>query len=485
MSKCKLVIKDEVNVQFKDLDISTRRKLSNAVKYFLPYARHLPAYKLGRWDGCVRFCDVGGRTYLNLLDKLIPIVQKDGYEIVIEDQRQPFELDLAPIDHNHFAHKVWPEGHPFQGQPIILRDHQVEVANEFIQNPQSLQEVATGAGKTLITAVLSSIVEHMGRSVIIVPNKDLVTQTEEDYINLGLDVGVYFGDRKEVDHTHVICTWQSLEVLRKKTKAENPDFTIHDFVKDVVCVIVDETHKAKADVLRDLLSSVFAYVPIRWGLTGTIPKDEHEFISCICSLGNVVNNLSSKELQDIGVLADLDITVKQIQDPPVSFKSYAEELKWLTTNKDRISDFGNMIHEISKTGNTLVLIDRIETGRMLLEDYPDWVFVSGEMKSTDRKVEYKDINAADNKVVIATYGVASTGINIVRIHNLVLFEAGKSFVRVIQSIGRSLRKGHDKESAKVYDVCSNTKYSKKHLTERKKYYADAEFEYSIEKIKRY
>lgn len=485
MSKCTLVIKDEVNVQFKNLDISTRRKLSNAVKYFLPYARHMPAYKLGRWDGCVRFCDVGARTYLNLLDRLIPIVQQDGYEIEIQDQRQPFDMVVSEIDQQHFSHKLWPEGHPFQGQPIVLRDYQVDVINQFIMNPQSLQEVATGAGKTLITAALSSIVESMGRSIVIVPNKDLVTQTEEDYLNLGLDVGVYFGDRKEADHQHVICTWQSLEMLRKKTASATADFTVQDFIKDVVCVIVDETHKAKADVLRDLLGSVFSHVPIRWGLTGTIPKAEHEFISCVCSLGNVVNNLSSKELQDMGVLAELDITVKQFQDPPMLFKSYAEELKWLTTNSDRIDDFGNMIHEISKTGNTLVLIDRIETGRMLMERFPDWVFVSGEMKSTDRKVEYKDVNAADNKVVVATYGVASTGINIVRIHNLILFEAGKSFVRVIQSIGRSLRKGHDKHSAKVYDVCGSTKYSKKHLTDRKKYYADAEFQYKIEKIKRY
>lgn len=485
MSKCKLVIKDEVNVQFKGLEISTRRKLSKELTYFLPYARHMPAYKLGKWDGNVRFCDVGARTYLNLLDRLIPIVQKDGYEIDIEDCRTSFEMTANPIDENHFAHKVWPEGHPYEGKPIILRDYQVEVVNQFILNPQSLQQVATGAGKTLVTAALSSIVEPMGRSIVIVPNKDLVTQTEEDYINIGLDVGVYFGDRKEADHTHVICTWQSIDVLRKKSKKENLDFTIDDLVKDVVCVIVDETHRAKADVLRDILSNEFANVPIRWGLTGTVPKEDHEFISCICVLGNVVNNLSSKELQDIGVLADLEITIRQMQEPPMIFKSYHEELKWLTTNVGRIQDFGDMINEISKSGNTLVLIDRVETGRILLERYPDWIFISGVMKSDDRKDEYKSINTSDNKVIIATYGVASTGINIVRIHNLVMFEAGKSFIRVMQSVGRGLRKGHDKERAHLYDICSNTKYSKKHLTVRKKLYNEAEFEFKVEKIKRY
>ena len=90
-----------------------------------------------------------------------------------------------------------PEGHPVAGQPIVLRDYQVETINNFLNNTQSLQEIATGAGKTLMTAALSKSVEQYGRSIVIVPNKSLVTQTEEDYINMGLDVGVFFGDRKE------------------------------------------------------------------------------------------------------------------------------------------------------------------------------------------------------------------------------------------------------------------------------------------------
>ena len=88
MAKCVLEIRDEVNVKFVGLAPSTRRKISDEAKYFLPYAYHMPAYKLGRWDGCVRYCDIGGRTYMNILDKLIPIVQADGYEIEIDDKRQ-------------------------------------------------------------------------------------------------------------------------------------------------------------------------------------------------------------------------------------------------------------------------------------------------------------------------------------------------------------------------------------------------------------
>jgi superfamily II DNA or RNA helicase len=225
----------------------------------------------------------------------------------------------------------WPKGHPVEGEPIVLRDYQVDIINNFLSNPQSMQEIATGAGKTLITAALSTKVEQYGRSIVIVPNKSLVTQTEEDYINMGLDVGVFYGDRKEFGHQHTICTWQSLAVLEKKTKAGKAEVDLDVFIDNVVCIMVDEVHKAKADVLKDQLSGMFKNVPIRWGLTGTIPKDSHEAVACTCALGPVIGNLSSKELQDMGVLADLDISILQMKDAPAGFNSYAQELKWLTT----------------------------------------------------------------------------------------------------------------------------------------------------------
>ena len=482
MPKTVLEIRDEVNVKFIDLDVKTRRKISDAAKYFLPYAYHMPAYKLGRWDGCVRFCDIGGRTYLNLLDKLLPIVQQDGYSVEVKDFRQPWQFDFTPVSSTDYDHIAWPKKHPAEGLPIILRDYQVEVINRFLSNPQCLQEVATGAGKTLVTAVLSHKAETYGRTIVIVPNKDLVVQTEKDYKNLGLDVGVLYGDRKEYDKTHTICTWQSLSVLEKKTKANEAPIDLDVFLNNVVCIMVDEVHKAKADVLRNLLSGPFKDVPIRWGLTGTVPKDEHEAVACTCCLGPVVGNLSSKELQDKGVLADLDINIFQLQDGQLGFSSYAQELKWLVTDPKRIDHISEIINGLASNGNTLVLIDRIATGEMLAERNDDWVFVSGSMKTKDRQKEYEEVSEMDNKVIVATYGVAAVGINIPRIFNLVLLEPGKSFVRVIQSIGRGIRKAQDKDYVNVVDITSNLKYSKRHLTKRKAFYKEQNFRFQVTKV---
>ena len=128
-------------------------------------------------------------------------------------KRRSYNFNFPTITDTRYENTMWPKGHTAEGEPVILRDYQVQVINEFLKNPQSLQEVATGAGKTLITAALSDMCEQYGRTIVIVPNKDLVVQTERDYKNLGLDVGVLFGDRKEYDKTHTICTWQSLAVL--------------------------------------------------------------------------------------------------------------------------------------------------------------------------------------------------------------------------------------------------------------------------------
>ena len=482
MSSCKLIIRDEVNIKIDGLAVETRRKIVNKLKFDLPYARHMPAYKLGRWDGTKTYFSIGGTGYLAHLDIILPIIESDGYEIDVEDQRQHQDIKFTPVTENYWADqgKTWPKGHPQAGTPIVLRDYQFDVVNKFLENPQSLQEVATGAGKTITTATLSHLCEPYGRTMVIVPNKSLVVQTEEDYRNLGLDVGVYFGDRKELNKTHTICTWQSLNVLDKKSY-DDDTLSLAEFCEGVNAIIIDEVHQAKAEVLTKLLTQNFKNCPIRWGLTGTIPKEAWEFQGILSSIGPVINQVSAHDLQERGVLAQLQINILQTNDVEV-FRSYPEEYTFLVTDPKRLSWISDKIKQVSQTGNTLVLINRIDTGKKLIELIPDAVFVSGGMKLDDRKEEYDEIKTSDNKIIVATYGVAAVGINIPRIFNLVLIEPGKSFVRVIQSIGRGIRKAEDKDHVEIWDITSACKYAKRHLTERKKFYKDAKYPFTITKV---
>jgi superfamily II DNA or RNA helicase len=143
---------------------------------------------------------------------------------------------------------------------------------------------------------------------------------------------------------------------------------------------------------------------------------------------------------------------------------------------------GEIVSVLAETGNTLVLVDRVAAGEALASRMADSVFVNGNTKSKDRKTEYDEVATATNKIIIATYGIAAVGLNIPRIFNLVLIEPGKSFVRVIQSIGRGIRKAEDKDSVEIYDITSSCKFSKRHLTTRKAFYKDASYPFSVEKL---
>ena len=437
---------------------------------------------MGR-QGC--FFGIGGTGYVNHLDVVQEVLSKNRVQIVdIEDRRHPIQLNFTPVTESYWADQgvQWPEGHPAEGEDIILRDYQVEAINNFLNNPQSLQQIATGAGKTITTATLSHITEPYGRSLVIVPNKSLVEQTEEDYINCGLDVGVYFGDRKMLGKTHTICTWQSLNILDKKHKDGSAVLSLAEFLEGVSTIIVDEVHQAKAEVLKNLLTRNLRNAPIRWGLTGTVPKEKFEFESIHASLGPVIGNISAKELQDKGVLSQCHVNVVQLIDT-VAHAGYQEELKYLTTNTTRLEYIGKLLNTVKDSGNTLILVDRISAGEALAELIPGSTFVSGAVKNKDRKETYDTIREGTNEVIIATYGVAAVGLNIPRIFNLVLLEPGKSFVRVIQSIGRGIRRAKDKDSVQIWDITSTAKFSKRHLRERKKFYKDASYPFTIDKVK--
>jgi superfamily II DNA or RNA helicase len=482
MRQAKIIIKDEVNCKVEGLELDCRKALMRKFEHEVPGARYLPAVRLGRWNGKVSYCSLAGSTYINLIPDIVSVLEEYDYDIELVDLREyQTSFSFAQVSMDSFSDKVWPKGHVEEGKPIMLRDYQVDIVNNFLKNPQCIQEVATGAGKTIMTAALSKSVEQYGRSIVIVPNKSLVVQTEADYINLGLDVGVYFGDRKEYNKRHTICTWQSLNNLLKTTKAGEAEVNIKEFIEDVVCVMVDEVHMAKADALKQLLTGPFSQIPIRWGLTGTIPKAVYEQVALLVSLGPVIGKLSAAELQEKGVLAQCHVNIIQMKDG-VEFTNYQSELKHLLEDEKRLDKIAELINKIKDSGNTLVLVDRVNAGRELIERLKDAVFISGETKLTERKEEYDEVKTSDKKIIVATYGVAAVGINIPRIFNLVLLEPGKSFVRVIQSIGRGIRKAEDKDHVEIWDITSDCKFAKRHLTQRKAYYKEAKYPFTLEKL---
>lgn len=493
MPTANIVMYDEVNCTIGGLDAAHVKHFWEAYGLKAENFFFNPKYKLGSWDGKIRYFHTTGKTYVYLLTEILPKLIQLGYEINVDDRRKHQYFNPNTIEKDYFSNIIIPE----TGEPLVLFDHQVRVINALITAGNGVAIAATGAGKTIICAALAQQYNALGaRVLIIVPSSDLITQTREELEFCNLETGEYSGSLKQyTEDATVVSTWQALS---KNKSVISTGFDV---------VIVDECHGIKGNVLTELLNEHGAHIPHRIGVTGTLPKGETDAMAVRIAVGEVVERIDAHELIEAGILASLDIKVEQLEedfkeryelyleeltDPSqkltyIKFKDtyfpdYSSEKAYLQKNENRRTWIGNRIQGIRHTGNTFVLVDSVAAGKKLAQEIPDSVFVHGADKKKARREIYDLFKDEDNLCIIATVHIASTGLNIKRIYNLVLVDIGKSFTRVIQSIGRGLRKAVDKDHVDVFDLCSDLKYSKKHLTDRKKYYKEAQYPFNVSKI---
>jgi len=484
-------ILDEVNVAVIGLIGDHLDALVNKYAKHVPNYFFQPKYKLGVWDGKIQYFKPTGKTYVVLLDEIVPLLQNLGYKLKLIDCR---EYGDAPdlINENHFSHI----SHPETGKPFVLRYYQVEGVNALIENDGGICIAGTGAGKTIMNAALVDSYEKLDlKTITIVPSQDLIKQTKHDFILWGLDTGEYSGDIKNTNHSHVVSTWQALQ--------NNPKV-----MNEFHVVVVDECHGLKGPVLNDILNKHGRNIKYRFGLTGTLPKATTDRMSVRVSVGNVMYEIPAHQLIEEEYLSDMRVDIFQLQenfeeeykehklhnrDSDLTYSQFKEsyfpdwnsEKSHLQTYEERLDWIKHFIEtkRDAKKGNVFCLINGINFGKKLSSLVDHSVFVYGADKQKVRKKIYDLFEKNDNLVVIASIQIASTGLNIPRIFNLMFIDVGKSFVRVIQSIGRGLRKADDKSFVWVSDICSDLKYSKRHLTQRIGYYKEAKYNYKKRIVK--
>lgn len=456
MALAKISIKDEVYCFVTGLAPADQKYLFDKFGILIEGSFFHPAVKLGRWDGRIRFYEPTGKTYNRLLDQIIPHLVNWKYEIEIEDKRVQVAPPKDRASSDMFGHIMG-----YRGKPLEVRPYQVEAINALVDEGSGFIIAGTGAGKSLITAGLCEVYGRSGyRTITIVPSSDLVQQTCDAFVMCGMEVGRYSGDVKEVEKQHVIATWQSLQ--------NNPHV-----MKLFQVVVIDEAHGAKADVIKSLISDYGGHIAFRFGVTGTFPKPEIDQMNLITTIGTILKTITSKWLIENGYLAEVDIELLQTQED-ADLPDYTAEKSYLSRAEDRLDYLAERIQDDTlKYGNTLVLVNSIQFGRKLQKLIPGSVFLSGESENELRQDNYKEYETRDDVIVIATSGIASTGISIDRIFCLYLIDAGKSFIKAIQSIGRGLRRADDKNKVYVKDVSSSMKYSKKHCKDRMKWYDEA------------
>lgn len=504
----KITLLDEVNCRIESATPQVQKMAMEKVKVFIPHARYQQSYRIGAWDGYIRYMKANGCTYINLLDEILPVFQATNTPIILNDLRQSkgkrFTFD--DIDENYFSHIKWPEGHRLAGQPVHLEEHQVEGINAALHKTNGVLELATSFGKTLAMSVLCDQVnKKYGRCVVVVPSTDLVIQTAAEMRSMGLEVGEVRAGMKEFDKKNVVATWQSIMHTEARSKGQTlagkeiekevewlNQHELQLLVQDLACVICDECQILAGQEAFNQFTDLFKNIPIRWGLTGTVPKDRYENIKLKIALGNIILRIGASRLQAAGFLAKSKIIVYRIEDdfqtPVIELTSGAAsawqiEKDHLATFEPRLRYIAQELIKIGQNGNTLALVSSISTGKllskMIKEEDVDCEFLSGSDSANKRKREYDKINKSNNKILIATKQIAAVGLNIPRLFNIVFIDLGNSYVKTIQAVGRGLRKSYDKDAVTIYDFSSTTRISKKHCAARVKMFKNEGHEVQI------
>jgi superfamily II DNA or RNA helicase len=481
-------------------------------------AKFMPQYKSGQWDGKIRFFKNDGRLPRGLLKECLEILNK--YEIKYELD-QALEQELIDVD--DFETVIQNELISKQSKPITPWDHQWAAAKLLVAHKRAVIKAATSAGKSYIMgmAIKYLLNKKMAKKVLlVVPRTDLVIQFQRDAVEYGFDakdIGMFFGQVKDIDQPVIIGTWQSIQNI------EEPDF-----LNSFDCLIIDEIHlatsgnkssKSKRENLGTQMRQICdkcENAVWRFGCTGTMPTDALDYRTVVSGLGPLVYEVGAAELMEKGHVSKLKIIIPLLsydknvvkekikqnlleqgitdqtkpEDIPITAKFIAER-DFIENNIPRLKLIAKIVESrIDKDENILILANTIKFGENVCKviehlnkgKYNEIYHIHGKVDEYERK-RIREVMENNKKiVVVATTSLFSTGISVKNLHGVILGNIGKSKISVLQAIGRSLRQHSSKDCARVYDICDNLRYNMQHAKERMNFYTEEGFDVKFQEI---
>lgn len=456
---------------------STAMDLSEYFTFYVPNYKYHPNFKNKVWDGKIRlFNRLNNTLYVGLLPHLKKFCEERNYELKIDDELSTTE-NFSLVEAKEFADTL--------GIPFEVRDYQIKAFAHCVRKNRALLLSPTASGKSLIIYLL--VRWFSSKTLIIVPTVSLVSQLQKDFKDYGFESDKYVheimsGREKTTDVPIIISTWQSIYKMPKK------------WFDQFDVVIGDEAHLFKAKSLTSILTKL-EDCKYRFGLTGTLDGSQTHRLVLEGLFGVVKQVTTTKELMDKSNLANLTIKALVLKHDESICKAnknhkYQDEIDYIVRSNSRNKFIRNLT--LSLEGNTLLLYQFVEKHGQVLydmicakcEDRPVF-FIHGGV-GVDEREEVRRITEEENgAIIVASFGTFSTGINIRRLHNIIFASPSKSKIRTLQSIGRGLRIGENKDSATLFDIADDLTYKSRknftldHFMERMKIYNDEKFEYKI------
>jgi len=465
------------------------KELSLFFEFFVPGYTFVPAYRNKIWDGKIRMYNLQtSQIYCGLLPYVEQFCEERNYTFSHE-----FVDDEYPLYH---AKKFIEELNIHaRGEPIEVREHQIEAYVHAMRKRRTLLLSPTASGKSLIIyLIFQQLYRYQNlKGLIIVPTTSLVEQLSSDfadYNNNSMEESIhkiYQGKDKVSSKPLTISTWQSLYKMPK------------EYFEQFDYVIGDEAHNFKAQSLTTILTSC-VNAKYRIGLTGTLDGTKTHKLVLEGLFGKINQVITTKELIDKKQVSDFEIkclVLKHPDDKCLEYKdkSYQDEIQYLISNTARNKFIKNLA--VSLGNNTLILYQMVEKhGEILYNMIKDTekignrkvFFVHGNTETDDREEIRRIMEIENDAIIVASFGTFSTGINIRNLHNIIFASPSKSRIRNLQSIGRGLRQAEGKDKAVLYDIADDMRYKKhmnytlKHFVERSKIYMEEQFPFKIYKI---
>lgn len=481
------------NETYMHIESTEESILSDICEYFsfeIENRQFNPSVRYGKWDGIIRlFNRRTNLMYIGLHDKLIEVLKQHGHSF-----RSTVSIGGGDLTNNDLL-SVIRENIPVSTEGVTIEPYpyQLDAIRHMVNSDRSVVLAATSAGKSLILYLTIRMYQLMPafedvRMMVVVPSSGLVEQMYNDFDDYSqLDDNWDVSDQcqrvsgkysKSLSKNIIITTWQSATKLDAQELNET-----------VGAVFVDECHTCKGTVLKDMLERLDT-VGIRHGLTGTLDNVESNELMIQGLLGPSKRIVSAIDLMNNGAATVVDIHQITINYPD-SAKKYLETLKSECkegTEKYRVEmefiESYEPRHEMIKTicdsyaGNTLLLYSHLAHGEALTEVLDNTLSINGDVKVLEREEIRQQMEREYGVNLVASYGTCSAGISIKNLHNMVLTAPSKSVIRVLQSVGRMMRKHKSKERAFIIDIVDNLGddcYSVSHACERLKYYRNEQF----------
>lgn len=456
-----------------DCEESVARELSDHFSFDVPGARYMPQFRNRNWAGKIRLFKLRGHLlYRGLLPRLLEFAEQRGYAVTneIPTPATPYP-DLAS----------WVAAQPL---PVVPRDYQVAALRSLLDRHRGIILSPTGSGKSLIIHLLVQALQVP--TLIVVPTTSLVEQLSQDFITYGTDPTTIQPIRGGLTKTQqcpiVISTWQSIYQLPPS------------YFDAFQCVIVDEVHLAKAKSLTSLLEKC-RNTPYRFGCTGTLDDTQAHQLILEGLFGSVTRVTTTHELVKNQQLTPLKVKMCVVTYNPTVCRDlrgalYPDEVEYLVTSPARLEFVSRLA--VASSQNVLVLFNFVSKHGVPLYERiraltpsRDVHFISGDTVPEDREHIRQWVTTHDRQIIVASYGTFSTGINIPNLHTVIFASPSKSKIRVLQSIGRTLRLHGDKQQATLIDVVDDLRIGKhvnhvyRHAEQRVQYYSAERFPYTV------